>query len=197
MRDGRLEGAAITSRFPVAFPLPAFASRSSDSRRGIGPSSRSAYRARRGRVRTPTGLPRSARTSCDRVGALYTPRTAVLIPAEGRAQPAPTASQRPVLSPRHQQSTDEGRFTRHQRGFKRFARPIFPSPVAPRWNGSPRAFPRASHPAVTGSARRGWGQAIEHGPGTALYDISRASNPARSLVCVRPRVAPSMASVSE
>ncbi len=32
------------SRFPVAFRLPAFASRSSDSRRGIGPSSRSAYR---------------------------------------------------------------------------------------------------------------------------------------------------------
>jgi hypothetical protein len=34
------------SWFPVAFRLPAFASRPSDSRRGIGPSSRSAYRAR-------------------------------------------------------------------------------------------------------------------------------------------------------
>ena len=32
------------SRFPIAFRPPAFASRSSDSRRGIGPSSRSAYR---------------------------------------------------------------------------------------------------------------------------------------------------------
>ena len=44
IRDDRLEEAAIVSRFPVAFPLPAFASRSSDSRRGVGPSSRSAYR---------------------------------------------------------------------------------------------------------------------------------------------------------
>jgi len=45
MRDRQLEGLATWSRFPVAFPLPAFASRSSDSRRGIGLSSRSAYRA--------------------------------------------------------------------------------------------------------------------------------------------------------
>jgi len=45
IRDDRLEEAAIVSRFPVAFPLPAFASRSSDTRRGVGPSSRSAYRA--------------------------------------------------------------------------------------------------------------------------------------------------------
>ena len=42
-------GAAIVSRFPVAFPQPAFASRSSDSRRGVGPSSRSAYRDARAR----------------------------------------------------------------------------------------------------------------------------------------------------
>ena len=67
MRGDRLEGATIASRFPVAFRLPAFASWSSDSRQGIGPSSRSAYRARPA-ARTPTGLPRSARTSCDRGG---------------------------------------------------------------------------------------------------------------------------------
>ena len=52
------------SRFPAAFRPPAFASRSSDSRRGIRPSSRLAYRARPS-ARTSTGLPRSARTSCD------------------------------------------------------------------------------------------------------------------------------------
>jgi len=40
------------SRFPVAFPPPAFASRSSDTRRGVGRSSRSAYRHRR----TPNGV---------------------------------------------------------------------------------------------------------------------------------------------
>ena len=67
MRDRQLEGLAAWSRFPVAFPLPAFASRSSDSRQGIGLSLRSAYRARPS-TRTPTGLPRSARTSCDRGG---------------------------------------------------------------------------------------------------------------------------------
>jgi hypothetical protein len=67
------------SRFPAAFRPPAFASRSSDSRRGVGPSSRSAYRAR-DRVRTPTGLPRSARTSCDRGGR-------PLYPEDGGALP--------------------------------------------------------------------------------------------------------------
>jgi hypothetical protein len=39
-------GADHPSRFPVAFRPPAFASRSSDARRGIPPSSRSAYRSR-------------------------------------------------------------------------------------------------------------------------------------------------------
>ena len=52
MRGDRLEGATIASRFPVAFRLPAFASWSSDSRRGVGPSSRSAYR----HSRTPNGV---------------------------------------------------------------------------------------------------------------------------------------------
>ena len=36
-----------------------------------------------------------------------------------------------------------------------FTRPFFPSPVAAGWNGSPLAFPRAPHPALTGDARRG------------------------------------------
>jgi hypothetical protein len=63
-------------RFPVAFRPPAFASRSSDTRQGIQPSSRSAYRQRR----TLTGLPRSTRTSCDRGGCL-------LYPEDGDAHP--------------------------------------------------------------------------------------------------------------
>jgi hypothetical protein len=45
--------------------------------------------------------------------------------------------------------------TSHQRGFKRFARPVFPSPVTSRRIAGPSAFPRASHPAITRSARRG------------------------------------------
>ncbi len=165
------------SRFPVVFRQPALASRSSDSRRGVGPSLRSAYRTR-DRARTPTGLPRSARTSCDRGGR-------PLYPEDGGALPG----LRDVLSRRlphhsgpslHPAPTSHRAglcFTRHQRGFKRFARPVFPSPVATRVErGRPWAFPRASHPAITSGARRGWGQAIEHGPGTTLYDIRRTSN---------------------
>ena len=41
------------------------------------------------------------------------------------------------------------------KGSSDFTRPVFPSPVAPGWSGSPWAFPRASHPAITRSARRG------------------------------------------
>ena len=67
----------MMSRFPAAFRPPAFASRSSDTRRGVGPSSRSAYRPtagpRRGyrvpHTRAATGL-----------GASFTPGTTVLYP---------------------------------------------------------------------------------------------------------------------
>jgi hypothetical protein len=58
------------------------------------------------------------------------------------------------------------RITRHQQRFTLFTRPVCPLPVTPGWNKGPSAFPRASHLAVTGNARRGWGQASEHGPGT-------------------------------
>ena len=46
IHDPPAGGLASASRFPVAFRPPAFASRSSDTRRGVGPSSRSAYRTR-------------------------------------------------------------------------------------------------------------------------------------------------------
>ena len=86
------------SRFPVAFPLPAFASRSSDARRGVGLSLRSAYRPE---GRTSTGLPRSARTSCDRGGCPLYPEDDGAHPAGSPPRPAPAASQRPVPKPRH------------------------------------------------------------------------------------------------
>jgi hypothetical protein len=53
--------------FPAAFPLPAFASWSSCSRRGVELSLRSAYRLTFA-SRTLTGFPCFARTSCDRGG---------------------------------------------------------------------------------------------------------------------------------
>ncbi len=80
MRDGCLEGATIVSRFPVAFPLPAFAFRSSDARRGVGLSSRSAYRPE---GRTSTGLPLSARSSCGRGGCLLYPEDGGAPPGRG------------------------------------------------------------------------------------------------------------------
>jgi hypothetical protein len=91
------------------------------------------------------------------VGAPYTPRTAVLFPAEGRARPAPAARRRPVLitlllhptdrAPLHEASTRVHAI--HPSGL--------PRPVAaPGGTGRPWASPRASHPAVTGDARRGW-----------------------------------------
>ena len=78
MRNGRLKGPAITFRFPVVFRLPAFASRSSDSRRRVGPSSRSAYRTSPPGPRR--GLPRFARTSYDRGGCLLCPEDSGALP---------------------------------------------------------------------------------------------------------------------
>jgi hypothetical protein len=101
------------SRFPVAFRPPAFASRSSDSRRGIGLSLRSAYRAKPS-ARTSTGLPRSARTSCDRGGCPLYPEDDGAHPAGSPPRPAPAASQRQVLRSRQQQAIDGVPFTRHQ-----------------------------------------------------------------------------------
>jgi hypothetical protein len=83
--------------------------------------------------------------------------------------------------------------TRHQRGFKQFTRPVFPSPTATRMErAAASAFPRASHPAdqEPDDARQGRGQAIEHGPRTTLYVIDLASNPTSFTRGVRPRVAP-------
>ena len=88
---------------------------------------------------TPTGMTGPRRgyrvphaRAATGVGALCTPGTVVLIPAEWAPQPAPAASQRPVPAPRRTSHRQGSRFTRHQRGFKRFARPVFPSPVATR-----------------------------------------------------------------
>ncbi len=93
-----------------------FASRSSDSRQGIGPSSRSAYRARPA-ARTQTGLPRSARTSCDRGGCPLYPEDSGAHPIGSPPRPAPAASQRQSLYPATTSHRARLRFTRHQQGF--------------------------------------------------------------------------------
>ena len=141
------------SWFPAAFRPPALAFWSSCSRRGIGLSLRSAYRPARGR--TQTGFPRFARSSCDRGGCSLYPGDDGAHPDWPRspARICRFSTARPCTPPQPP-SNARLRMTRHQRGFKQFTRPVFPSPVAPGWNASPWALPRASHPTLTGDARR-------------------------------------------
>ncbi len=100
-------GLALLSGFPVAFRPPAFA-RPSCSRRGVPPSSRSAYRPQNDMA----GPRRDYRVPHARamtgLGALSTPGTVVLIRAGGDHRPAPAASQRHVPSPALQHPTWRG-----------------------------------------------------------------------------------------
>src|SRR5450759_3420944 len=98
------------------------------------------------------------------VGASYAPRTAMLTRPSTALQPAPAASQRPVPKPCAHNPPAGAWMTRCQRRFTQFTRPVFPLPVAPRWNGSPWAFRRASDPAVTSDARRGGDRPLSTSP---------------------------------
>jgi hypothetical protein len=139
-------GPASWSWFPAAFRPPALASRSSFTRRGVGPSSRSAYRPD---GRTSTGLPRSAHTSCDRVGRPLCPGDNGAHPDRGHF-PASVCrfttdlSLHPTTLPIGGDLVDEA----STKGSHVFARPVFPSPVAARMERAALGHePRASHPA--------------------------------------------------
>jgi len=106
---------------------------------------------------TMTGYPRSARVSYGRFGCLLYPGTMVLTrPAKSIRPPLPLPSGRSCARfphPIHPGSSSRGVVG----GSLSFTRPAFPSPVAPGWNGRPRAFLLASHPAagVCGARRSG------------------------------------------
>ena len=143
------------SRFPVAFRLPAFASRSSDARRGIRLSSRSAYRPARGRAGPRRGYRVPHARAATGVGALYTPGTVVLLPAGARARPAPAAPRRPV--------PDDPAPTFHPRGCASRGinegssnSPVrsSPRPRPPGWNGPPLRLPPELRTPPTRSRRR-------------------------------------------
>jgi hypothetical protein len=108
--------------------------RLTDPQTGVGP--RRGYRVPHARAATG-------------VGALYTPGTTVLTP-DWRSCPAgacrfSTTRPIPTAPTSH---LPRVRLTRHQRGFKQFTRPVFPSPAAARMErAAASAFPRASHPA--------------------------------------------------
>jgi len=168
------------SRFPAAFRLPALASRSSDSRRGVGPSSRSAYRANprarpdldgvttfRTRELQPgwvPSLPRGRR--CSSRPSRFLDRRLPLCRGQS-LHPAP-ASHRAGL-----------RLTRHQREFKQFTRPAFPSPVTARMERAALGLSPGLRTPPTRSRRRTprWRQAIEHGPGTTRSTSHQADPP--------------------
>jgi hypothetical protein len=61
------------------------------------------------------------------------------------------------------------------KGSLAFTHRRFPSPVATGWNSSPRAFPRAPHPAVTSCARQG-GDRSRTLTGSHVFGITRTSN---------------------
>lgn len=163
----------MLSWFPAAFRPPAFASWSSFPAREFG----SPHGRLTGQGRTQTGFPRSARTRHDRDGC-------PLYPGDDGARPdrprSPTrvcrissaTSLHPATTTHHARLC----FTRHQRGFKRFTRPVFPSPDTPGWNESVFGFPPSSAPRPRERRTSGQGQATRHGPETTLYVIDPASN---------------------
>jgi hypothetical protein len=164
MRDGCLEGATIVSRFPVAFPPPTFAFRSSDARRGVGLSSRSAYRPE---GRTSTGLPLSARTSWGRGGCLLYPEDGGAHPGRGTCSAGAcrfTAASPYVLAN-----------PSHRRG------PLYEASVGGLSSSPVRPAPRLQHPDGSGALGlplelrtpplpaahvEGGARSSEHGPGT-------------------------------
>ena len=146
--------------FPLPFRPPAFASWPSCARQGPGPSLRSADRPC-GQGRTPAGLPRSARMRCGRGGCPLYPgdcgaRTA------GRSSPAAArrlAAARPCTPV--QRPTTGGFLSRGIiKGSRSFTRPAFPWPVAPGWNGSPRASSPGFTPPRSPAAHAGAGTGI-------------------------------------
>ena len=81
-------------------------------------------------------------------------------------QPAPAAiTSGPSLRPATTSHPARLALTRHQQSFTRFTRPVFPSPVAPGWNGRPRASPELRTPPLL-ATHVGVGTSHEHEPGT-------------------------------
>jgi hypothetical protein len=156
------------SRFPVAFRPPAFASRSSDSRRGIRPPSRSAYRPNSAGPRRGYRVPHARATTG--LGALSTPRTTVLIPTEDRPQPTSAAPPRPVLTPRYNIPSSRAPSYEASPRVQAIHPPDLPLACSPQMEREPLGFPPSFEPRWPGARRRTSrrGRAIEHGPETTL-----------------------------
>ena len=175
------------SRFPAAFRLPAFAFRSSDSRRGVGPSSRSAYRPRPDRDGVTTFRTHELRPgwvpSVPR-GRRYSSRSTKAL------QPAPAASLRLVPTPRNSIPSCGAELDEASSRVQA----IHPSglPLACGRRMEQRALglsPELRTPSALHRRRTSrWGQAIEYGPGTRSRHQPHLQS-TRPLISVRPRVA--------
>jgi hypothetical protein len=175
------------SRFPAAFPPPAFASWSSCSRRGTGPSSRSADRTQGSGPRRGFHVPHARATTG--VGALYIPGTTVLTRTGHDHQPASAASQRHVPAPRHNHHRCEAPLDETSTRVQAIHPSGLPLACDPRMEQEPLGFAPSFAPRDYLQRTSGRGQAIEHGPETTLYVIDLASKPASFTRNVRPRVA--------
>ena len=182
-----VEGPDCASCFPAAFRPPAFASWASCSRHGF---------------RFPYGRPTTTHTGDgpDGVSTFHTHET-----RPGRAPPYPgsdgvhaTVAECSVAACRfstarpssswHHHPTQEVAVTRHQRWFthvRPFGLPLACGP--PVGAGRPWAFPRASHPAITGHARQGRDRSWTLTEVTS--STSRRTSNQRTSHNVRPRVA--------
>ena len=116
------------------------------------------------RHRTPTGFPRSTRVRHDRGGCPLNSGTAMLSRLTMGIQPAPAASQRPVLHPAGTTHRRGSRLRSIIRGSLAFTRPVFPLPVTPGWNGSPWASPPGFTPRRYQRRMPKWGRALSTGP---------------------------------
>ena len=177
------EASTMSPRFPVVFRPPAFASWASCSRRGVPPSSRSAYRQP---APDPTGLPRSAhRDTTGWVPPL--PRDERC--SHDRSNPSAAARRLPAASPYHPAPHPisgalhyEASSRVHSRSPARSSPRLWP----PGWNGGPWALPRASHPAGTRDARQGGDR---HRALARSYTTDIGGPPSCAHSNVRPRVA--------
>jgi hypothetical protein len=151
------------SRFPAAFRLPVFASQVILSRQGCGPSSRLAYQTTNGPDPDGVSMFRTRETRPGWVPPMPRGRRCSpgLVHRFSRRLPLPNGQSLNPAPATHRAGTW---ITRCQRRFTIFTRPVFPSPVAPGWNGSPRASLRAPDPAVTSDARRSGDRPLSTGP---------------------------------
>jgi hypothetical protein len=109
------------------------------------------------------------------LGAFSTPGTAVLTLDR---MPCPASACRITAACPYTplpQPTTEPLFTRHQRRFTRFTRPVCPSPVTPGWDRGPSAFPSSFAPCRYQQRTPRAGPGIEHAPGTTPPTSRRPS----------------------